>query len=129
MDRNTGRAGRRFRGPRTADHSSRRGDDRGWNRKSFWYGPWGKSGVHKGIDIFARKGTNVVAPTYGVVIFRGTIDLGGRVLVLLGPKLRLHYFAHLDSWEVGPGRVVATGHVLGHVGDSGNAKGKPPHLH
>jgi peptidoglycan LD-endopeptidase LytH len=79
------------------------------NRKSFWYGPWGRSGVHKDIDIFAKKGTNVVAPTYGVVIFRGTIELGGRVLVLLGPKLRLHYFAHLDSWEVGPGRFVATG--------------------
>ena len=35
-----------------------------WNRRSFWYGPWGKSGVHKGIDIFAKQGTNVVAPTY-----------------------------------------------------------------
>lgn len=100
-----------------------------WNRRSFWFEPWGKSGVHKGIDIFAKKGTNVLAPTYGLVIFRGTIALGGRVVVLLGPKLRLHYFAHLESAEVGPGRIVSTAHVLGHVGDSGNARGKPPHLH
>ena len=100
-----------------------------WNHKAFWYEPWGKSGVHKGIDIFAKKGTSVVAPTYGLVIFRGTIELGGRVIVLLGPKLRLHYFAHLDSADVGPGHWVSTAQVLGHVGNSGNAKGKPPHLH
>ena len=25
---------------------------RDWNAKSFWYEPWGISGVHKGIDIF-----------------------------------------------------------------------------
>jgi murein DD-endopeptidase MepM/ murein hydrolase activator NlpD len=74
-----------------------------WNRKSFWYEPWGKSGVHKGIDIFASKGTNVLAPTYGLIVFRGTIALGGNVVVLLGPKLRLHYFAHLESADVGPG--------------------------
>ena len=39
-----------------------------WNPKSFWYGPWGRSGVHKGIDIFAPKGTLVRAPTYGIVL-------------------------------------------------------------
>ncbi|HEY1283685.1 MAG TPA: M23 family metallopeptidase [Steroidobacteraceae bacterium] len=100
-----------------------------WNRKSFWYEPWGVSGVHKGIDIFAAKGTPVRAPTYGIVLFRGTIALGGRVVVLVGPKLRLHYFAHLDSIDVHPGVPVLRGHVLGHVGDSGNAKGKSPHLH
>ena len=25
-----------------------------WNDHSFWYEPWGKSGVHKGIDIFQK---------------------------------------------------------------------------
>ncbi len=27
-----------------------------WQRDSFWFEPWGVSGVHKGIDIFADKG-------------------------------------------------------------------------
>jgi murein DD-endopeptidase MepM/ murein hydrolase activator NlpD len=54
-----------------------------WNRASFWYEPWGVSGVHKGIDIFAEKGTPVVAPTYGLVLFRGDIALGGRVVAML----------------------------------------------
>jgi len=31
---------------------------------SFWFYPWGKSGTHKGVDIFARKETSVVASTH-----------------------------------------------------------------
>ncbi|MGZ4954639.1 MAG: hypothetical protein ACXV8Q_05960 [Methylobacter sp.] len=27
-----------------------------WNPASFWYYPWGRSGTHKGIDIFAKAG-------------------------------------------------------------------------
>ena len=100
-----------------------------WNPGSFWSEPWGKSGVHKGIDIFAPKGTAIVAPTYGLVVFRGSIPLGGKVIAILGPKLRLHYFAHLESISVSPGFPVRTGSVIGQVGDSGNARGKPPHLH
>lgn len=100
-----------------------------WNPAAFWHEPWGPSGVHKGIDIFAAKGVPVVAPTYGMVMFRGEIALGGRVVVLLGPKLRLHYFAHLDTLHVYPGYLMRTGQTLGSVGDTGNAKGKPAHLH
>lgn len=100
-----------------------------WNPAAFWHEPWGASGVHKGIDIFGAKGTPVIAPTYGLVLFRGEIALGGKVAVLLGPKLRVHYFAHLDSAQVHLGSIVRTGDVLGSVGDTGNAQGKQPHLH
>ncbi len=100
-----------------------------WNRQTFWFEPWGRSGVHKGIDIFARRGTAVVAPTYGLVLFRGEIDMGGKVILMLGPKWRLHYFAHLDSLDVYPGQPLMPGKRLGALGDTGNALGKPPHLH
>jgi murein DD-endopeptidase MepM/ murein hydrolase activator NlpD len=100
-----------------------------WNPATFWHEPWGRSGVHKGIDIFARKGTAVIAPTYGIVVFTGNIALGGKVAFLLGPGWRLHYFAHLQDMEVGTGRPLAAGARLGTVGDSGNAAGRPPHLH
>jgi len=100
-----------------------------WNPKTFWYEPWGASGVHKGIDIFAKKGQPVIGPTYGLVVFRGELARGGQVIAMLGPKLRVHYFAHLDRTEVGAGHPVWPGRRLGTVGDSGNAKGKPPHLH
>ena len=71
-----------------------------WNPKSSWYEPWGVSGVHKGIDIFAPKETPVLAPTYGVVIYRGEIELGGNVLFILGPKWRVHFFGHLNKSKV-----------------------------
>lgn len=100
-----------------------------WNPDSFWFEPWGVSGVHKGIDIFAAKETPVVAPTYGIVLFRGEIAIGGRVVAMLGPGLRIHYFAHLARTDVHPGWPVRAGDPIGAVGDTGNAKGKPPHLH
>src|SRR5690606_5210465 len=100
-----------------------------WNRATFWFEPWGRSGVHKGIDIFAAKGAPVVAPTYGLVVFRGEVPLGGRVVAMLGPKWRIHYFAHLQDFDAFPGMPVVAGSRLGGVGDSGNAKGKPAHLH
>ena len=102
---------------------------RDWNPASFWYEPWGRSGVHKGVDIFAPRGTAVVAPTYGIVVFRGNIQMGGNVLLVLGPKLRFHYFAHLDSASVHAGSLVWNNRVIGFVGDTGNARGKTPHLH
>ncbi len=100
-----------------------------WNQKSFWAEPWGASGVHKGIDIFARKGTPVLAPAGGVVLWQGEIRLGGNVVVFLGPRGLIHYLAHLEKIHVATGALVGQGSQLGTVGDSGNAKGKPPHLH
>lgn len=100
-----------------------------WNRDTFWFEPWGASGVHKGIDIFSPKGTPVVASSYGIVLFTGRIKLGGNVVVVLGPKWRIHYYAHLDSSHTSFGSIVSTAQSIGALGDSGNAKGKPPHLH
>ena len=100
-----------------------------WNHATFWHEPWGRSGVHKGIDIFAPKGTPVIAPTYGLVLFRGKLALGGNVVVALGPGWLLHYFAHLDESSARPGQPVSAGAQIGRVGDSGNAAGRPPHLH
>jgi murein DD-endopeptidase MepM/ murein hydrolase activator NlpD len=100
-----------------------------WNKDTFWYEPWGSSGVHKGVDIFAPKGRSVIASTNLLVLYRGSFKKGGRVIVALGPKWRAHYFAHLDSIDNGAGIFISAGSKIGTVGDSGNAKGKPPHLH
>lgn len=100
-----------------------------WNHSTYWYHPWGRSGVHKGIDIFARRGTDVVASTGGLVIDSGTLALGGNVVSVLGPKWRVHYYAHLDRRLVSRGDIVQRGEVIGKVGTTGNAAGKPPHLH
>jgi len=100
-----------------------------WNSQSFWYEPWGSSGVHKGVDIFAAKNTPVVAANNGLILFRGELGKGGKVVLALGPKWRLYYFAHLQSFAGAGGRLVKSGQLIGAVGDSGNAVGKPAHLH
>ena len=85
---------------------------------------------HEGVDIFARKGTPVVAPTDGYVSRVGLNRLGGKVVWLKDPKRgHSYYFAHLDSQMVKPGMHVRQGHVLGLVGNTGNAIRTPPHLH
>jgi murein DD-endopeptidase MepM/ murein hydrolase activator NlpD len=85
---------------------------------------------HQGIDIFARRGTPVRSATRGIVVTVGTNRLGGRIVRVLGPGLEWHYYAHLDGYgEFAPGELVDAGDVLGFVGDTGNARGTPPHLH
>jgi murein DD-endopeptidase MepM/ murein hydrolase activator NlpD len=100
-----------------------------WNPKSFGFYPWGRSGVHKGIDIFAKEGLPVLAATSGLVVNAGTTPDGGNVISILGPKWRVHYYAHLKSVQLKVGDMVSGGQQIGTVGATGNAAGKPPHLH
>jgi peptidoglycan LD-endopeptidase LytH len=95
-----------------------------------WGGPRSGGRKHKGVDIFAPRGTPVRSTTGGLVLRVGTARLGGQIVAVLGPGLQVHYYAHLDSFGIfEPGDVVKQGDVLGYVGDTGNAKGTPFHLH
>jgi peptidoglycan LD-endopeptidase LytH len=86
--------------------------------------------LHEGVDIFARKGTPVIAPTDGVVTRTGNTRLGGKVVWMYDRKRQhSYYFAHLDSQYVAGGEVVRQGDTLGVVGNTGNARFTPPHLH
>ena len=85
---------------------------------------------HQGIDIFAPCGTPILSATQGVVFTVGTNSLGGQIVRVLGPGGYWHYYAHLSRYgDVQEGQLVAAGTVLGYVGDTGNAKGTPCHLH
>jgi murein DD-endopeptidase MepM/ murein hydrolase activator NlpD len=100
-----------------------------YSQDSYWFYPWGKSVTHKGVDIFAKRKTPVHAASYGLVLFTGKIGMGGNVVLILGPKWRLHYYAHLDSLHTSIGSMVSQNTKIGTVGATGNAAGKPPHLH
>lgn len=100
-----------------------------YNSQSFWYYPWGKSVTHKGVDIFAKKSTVINSSTTGIVLYTGNISMGGNVVVILGPKWKLHYYAHLDAINTSSLSLVNNDSKIGTVGTSGNAKGKSPHLH
>jgi len=100
-----------------------------YNPSSFWYYPWGRSGTHKGVDIFADEGTPITSATKGIVLYTGNIAMGGNVVVVLGPKWRFHYYAHLAEIKTARFSFVNHADTIGSVGTSGNAQGKPPHLH
>ncbi|KAB2814912.1 M23 family metallopeptidase [Phaeocystidibacter luteus] len=100
-----------------------------YNSESFWYYPWGRSGTHKGVDIFASTGTPIHSSTSGVVVYQGEVSRGGKAVLILGPKWRLHYYAHLDQITCERFDLVSDETPIGTVGTSGNAAGEAPHLH
>jgi len=100
-----------------------------YNSKSFWFYPWGRSVTHKGVDIFAKNETPINAATSGVVVYAGEIEMGGNIVLVLGPKWRLHYYAHLNELNTSSLSFVTKKSMIGTVGTSGNASGKSPHLH
>ena len=100
-----------------------------YSQNSFWAYPWGKSVTHKGVDIFAKRGTDVHPATAGIVLFKGKTPRGGNVVFILGPKWRIHYYAHLDKIRTKRFSLVSSKSVIGTVGNTGNAIRKPSHLH
>jgi murein DD-endopeptidase MepM/ murein hydrolase activator NlpD len=100
-----------------------------YDQNSFWAYPWGESVTHKGVDIFAKQGTNVHPATAGIVVAKGQNRLGGNFVMVLGPKWRLHYYAHLNEIKTHTLALVSNHSIIGTVGNTGDAKGKPSHLH
>ena len=99
---------------------------------SSWGEPRSGHRRHAGIDIFARRGTPVVAAAEGIVVRIGTTDrLGGNTVWVAGKPSTLYYYAHLEGFRAGlrVGDHVAAGDVIGRVGNTGNARTTPPHLH
>jgi murein DD-endopeptidase MepM/ murein hydrolase activator NlpD len=85
---------------------------------------------HEGVDIFAPRGTPVVAASDGLVTRVGENTLGGRVIWIwdFTRNIRL-YYAHLQEQSVGTGTFVRAGDTVGTVGNTGNARTTAPHLH
>ena len=104
-------------------------DDNSYNHETFWYEGWGSSIVHKGIDVFAKKGTSVHSATKGIVLITTEYGKGGKFVLVLGPKWRLHYYAHLDEIKTKRFAFVTKDTEIGTVGNTGNAINTPAHLH
>lgn len=99
--------------------------------QSFWGASRDGGGrSHEGIDIFAARGTPVVAIADGFITRTGNQGLGGKQVWLRDGILgNSYYYAHLDSILTESGKQVKTGDTLGLVGNTGNAAGGSPHLH
>jgi murein DD-endopeptidase MepM/ murein hydrolase activator NlpD len=99
--------------------------------QSFWgAGRDGGRRTHEGVDIFAPRGTPVLAAVDGVIRSTRPNNLGGIVVWLRDEAAdQSLYYAHLDTQVVERGQRVRVGDTLGFVGNSGNARTTPPHLH
>ena len=96
----------------------------------FWGDPRSERRKHKGVDIFAKKGTPVLASGLGTVSSVKTSERGGKTVWVRDDKFgHQQYFAHLDKQLVTEGQLVEKGDTLGTVGKTGNARNTPPHLH
>lgn len=102
------------------------------NAIQSWFGDPRDGGKrdHEGIDIFARAGTEVVAVAPGVITGVNTTNIGGKVVWQRDPARNVeYYYAHLATQAVRVGDRVNAGDVVGTVGNTGNARNTPPHLH
>ena len=95
---------------------------------------WGEARAtgrrHQGIDIMAPHGTPVLAVTDGRVAKLFRSETGGITLYQFSAnRIFVYYYAHLERYADGieAGAELRRGQVIGHVGDSGNAR--DPHLH
>ena len=104
-------------------------DSNSYNHNTFWHGGWGSSVVHKGVDVFAKKGTSVHSATKGIVLATSEGNKSGKFVTVLGPKWRIHEYLHLNTIEVDPFEFVKPGERIATLGKSGNAASTPAHVH
>jgi len=102
----------------------------------YWYSDdWGAPRPdghgHTGNDIFALRGTPLVAVQDGTIEELRWRSLGGNSLHLVNDHGDYFYYAHLDHYAHGlhNGQRVTAGEVIGYVGNTGNARTTPPHCH
>jgi murein DD-endopeptidase MepM/ murein hydrolase activator NlpD len=100
------------------------------------YGASREGGVrsHKGIDIGATSGTPIRATTDQTITQAGTIGRKyGFGVKAVDAQGREHVYAHMrgDPTELGlaVGSRIKAGQEIGAVGQTGNARTTPPHLH
>jgi murein DD-endopeptidase MepM/ murein hydrolase activator NlpD len=93
--------------------------------------PRAGTGWHHGEDVFAPTGAPVLAVTDGTLFSVGWNDLGGFRLWLVDRQGNQFYYAHLSAFAplAANGREVKAGDVIGFVGNTGQARTTPPHLH
>ncbi|WP_316808246.1 M23 family metallopeptidase [Pedobacter agri] len=85
---------------------------------------------HEGVDIFGGFRSPVLASAAGTITRVNENNLGGKV-VWLRPSGKDYtlYYAHLDEQIATEGQDVKVGDTVGLMGNTGNARNTPTHLH
>ena len=87
----------------------------------------GYTRMHTGVDMTAPHGQEIKAGAAGKVLLASTYGGYGLTVIIDHGGGMTTLYAHQSTVLVGPGTVVTSGEVIGHIGSSGLATG--PHLH
>jgi murein DD-endopeptidase MepM/ murein hydrolase activator NlpD len=98
---------------------------------STWGAPRSGGRRHKGNDIMAPCGARAVAVVDGTISGLGSHGRGGIMLWLTGRNGDEYFYAHMRGYASGVhvGRAVKAGELVAYVGNTGNARGGPCHIH
>ena len=88
---------------------------------------YGKSAMHTGVDIGARKGRPIKPAMGGTVVFAGWQGGYGKMVEIKHPKGYVTRYAHMSVIKVKKGQSVNSSTAIGAVGDTGTSTGY--HLH
>ena len=84
----------------------------------------GASSFHKGLDIGAPQGANLIAVTSGKISFTGFLGGGGYTITLSAGNMKFTYCHVSPNYIVKTGELVNKGQIIGHVGPK-NVYGVP----
>jgi murein DD-endopeptidase MepM/ murein hydrolase activator NlpD len=98
---------------------------------STWGAPRSGGRRHKGNDIMAPCGARAVAAVDGTITRLASHGRGGIMLWLTGRNGDDYFYAHMRGYAPGmrQGKAVKAGEVIAYVGNTGNARGGPCHIH
>ena len=92
--------------------------------------PRASATLHQGCDIMASMGVPAVACVNGTITLVTEGGNAGKYLRLtMEGSSTFFYYMHMQDITVSQGQRVSAGDLVGHVGDTGNAKGGAPHIH
>lgn len=84
---------------------------------------------HKGNDIFAPHGSPAAAVVSGRISRLSSGGISGLMVILQGNDGNSYYYVHMSDFAVSQGQSVSAGQTIAYVGNTGNARGGPAHIH
>jgi hypothetical protein len=86
---------------------------------------------HQGLDLFAPRGTPVVAAVDGYVSQKVNGAVSGLAVEITDAGNTQYFYGHLSAFASGisAGTRVRMGQVIAYIGNTGNASRTSPHLH
>lgn len=101
--------------------------DGGYVSSFYGWRSWDHSS-HKGLDIAAKRGTEIYAAASGTVVHAGTYSSYGKLVIIDHGYGYETYYGHQSKIAVEKGDYVEKGDLIGYIGMTGTASGNHVHF-